>query len=71
MKTSLNSGEGLTDLLEEEARTMLRIDSYHEHIVNLQGITYNWDLEEQNISEVAKICIIKSVSVDETYFSLF
>ena len=66
IKTSLNSGEGLTDLLQEEARTMLKIDSYHEHIVNLQGITYTWDLEKQNISEVTKIFIIKSVSVDVT-----
>ena len=64
IKTSLNSSEGLTDLLQEEARTMLKIDSYHEHIVNLQGITYTWDLEKQNISEVTKIFIIKSVSVD-------
>ena len=43
---------------------MLKIESYHEHIVNLQGITYTWDLQKQNISEVTKTCIIKSVSVD-------
>ena len=45
---------------------MLKIDSYHEHIVNLQGITYTWDLEKQNISEVTKTCILKSVSMDVT-----
>ena len=44
---------------------MLKIESYHEHIVNLQGITYTWDLEKQNISEVTKISIIKSVSVEK------
>ena len=64
VKTSLNNGEGQMELLQEEAKTMLKIDSYHEHIVNLQGITYTWDLEKQNISEVTKIFIIKSVSVD-------
>ena len=49
---------------------MLKIESYHEHIVNLQGITYTWDLEKQNISEVTKIFIIKSVSVDVILQSL-
>ena len=31
--------EGDLDSLMDEARTMLRVGSYHENIVNLQGIT--------------------------------
>ena len=54
IKVPLRTGQhGLTELLTEEAKTMLKIDSYHEHIVNLQGITYFWDCNKQQISEVS------------------
>ena len=31
---------GEVDVFLEEAKSMLEINSYHENIVNLQGITY-------------------------------
>ena len=42
------------DLLLDEAKTMLEVGTYHDHIVNLQGITYSWSSYEQQFSEVRK-----------------
>ena len=39
-------------LLMEEAKTMLSIGSYNENIVNLQGITYETDPEQENLTRV-------------------
>ena len=41
------------DLFLEEAKTMLRIGSYHDYIVNLQGLIYNDDEGENKIPEVS------------------
>ena len=41
-----------TELLLEEAKNMLRLKRYHDHIVNLQGITYRLDEDGKSISSV-------------------
>ena len=41
------------DLFLEEAKTMIRIGSYHDYIVNLQGIIYNEDESGNKIPEVS------------------
>ena len=40
------------DLLMDEAKSMLEIKTYHENIVNLQGVTYKMNDEEDNLTEV-------------------
>ena len=40
------------DLLMDEAKTMFSIGSYHENIVNLQGVTYQEDLEQETLTQV-------------------
>lgn len=42
-------------LLVEEAKTMLKVDEYHENIVNLQGITCIWDFAKHDFFEVRKL----------------
>ena len=39
-------------LLMDEAKTMLSVGAYHENIVNLQGITYEADYEQEHITKV-------------------
>ena len=41
------------DHLMEEAKTMYSIGSYHENIVNLQGIAYETDFDNGRLSKVA------------------
>ena len=36
----------------DEAKTMLSVGGYQEHIVNLQGVTCDIDCEKQAISSV-------------------
>ena len=43
------------DLCMDEAKTMAEINSYHDHIVNLQGVTFVWDSMKVQFSEVKKI----------------
>ena len=40
------------DLLMDEAKTMLSVGGYHEHIVNLQGVTCEIDCERQAVLNV-------------------
>ena len=50
------------DLFLEEAKTMLRIGSYHDYIVNLQGLIYNNDEGGNEIPEVSiKMMVIQNV----------
>ena len=37
----------------EEAKTMIEIGTYHDHIVNLQGVTYMYDFLEKRFSQVS------------------
>ena len=56
------------DLLLEEAKTMLRIGSYHDYIVNLQGIIYNNDGGGNKILEVSvKMMVIPKHSSKNEY----
>ena len=48
--------DGIEQCLDE-AKTMLEIDSYHDHIVNLQGVTYNWNSIDGIFSEVRVLLI--------------
>jgi hypothetical protein len=34
---------------------MLEINDYHDHIVNLQGITAGWNFIERQLSEVKRM----------------
>ena len=45
-----NSGDEISSLMEE-AKTMWKVGSYHENIVNLQGITVK--VEEETIHQVS------------------
>ena len=47
--------EGISMFLDE-AKSMFEIDTYHDHIVNLQGITYCWNNNEKKFSEVSTVC---------------
>ena len=51
------------DLFLEEAKTMIRIGSYHDYIVNLQGIIYNEDEGGNKIPEVnIKMMVVKNIN---------
>ena len=39
----------------DEAKTMIEIDSYHDHIVNLQGVTYSLDSLSDKFTDVSTI----------------
>lgn len=43
------------DLFVDEAKSMFEIGTYHERIVNLQGITYSWNSYEKRFSEVRRM----------------
>ena len=50
------------DLFLEEAKTMIRIGSYHDYIVNLQGIIYNENEGGNKIPEVSiKILVMQNI----------
>ena len=53
IKTLLSADALQIDTILDEAKSMLQIGKYHDHIVNLQGITY--ELDEQNKPEVSII----------------
>ena len=40
-------------MILDEAKTMIEIGSYHNHIVNLQGVTYSLNLEEKRFLDVS------------------
>lgn len=49
-------------LFLEEAKTMIRIGSYHDYIVNLQGIIYNENEGGNKIPEVSiKILVMQNI----------
>ena len=41
------------ELFMDEAKSMLTIGSYHDNIVNLQGISYKLDATTKNITNVS------------------
>ena len=52
VKTSFENNSKQLNLLLEEAKNMIQLTEYHDHIVNLQGITYTIDKEENTIRSV-------------------
>ena len=44
---------GKANLFLDEAKTMLQIGTYHDFIVNLQGIIYSIDETNEDLSEVS------------------
>ena len=53
MKTSKSADlRGIEQFLDE-AKSMIKIDTYHDHIVNLQGVTYTWDAKEKMFTDVS------------------
>ena len=50
----MNDYQGI-ELFLDEAKTMLEINEYHDHIVNLQGIIVGWNSIENQFSEVCNI----------------
>ena len=42
----------------EEAKNMLRIGTYHAHIVNLQGVICEVEKEGQRLSNVSNILLV-------------
>ena len=57
IKTSTGNEPKHIDMILEEAKTMIQLVKYHDHIVNLQGITYTLD-DTKNISSVIYNCTI-------------
>ena len=53
IKCAQNIGPEKTTLFLDEAKTMLQIGSYHDFIVNLQGIIYNTNNAEDQQLEVS------------------
>ena len=59
IKCSISKDPQKIDLFLEEAKTMLRIGNYHDHIVNLQGLVYETNEDGDKIPEVSFSYIIK------------
>ena len=53
IKFAQNIGTEKTALFLDEAKTMLQIGSYHDFIVNLQGIIYNTSCANDQPLEVS------------------
>lgn len=50
-------------LCVDEAKSMTKIGAYHDHIVNLQGVSYIYDSVEKQFSQVSSRSPIKFVNV--------
>ena len=55
IKCSISKEPQKIDLFLEEAKTMLRIGSYHDYIVNLQRIVYEVNEDGDTIPEVSLV----------------
>ena len=42
----------------DEGKSMLEVGTYHEYIVNLQGVTYQTDSKHENLTQVINTCNI-------------
>ena len=52
IKTSKSEAFQGIEMILDEAKTMIEIGAYHNHIVNLQGVTYSLNLEEKRFLDV-------------------
>ena len=41
--------------LMDEGKSMLEVGTYHEYIVNLQGVTYQTDNKHENLTQVMNV----------------
>ena len=55
VKTSSDPNSKQLELLLEEAKNMIQLTKYHDHIVNLQGVTYTKDTESNIITSVRNL----------------
>ena len=55
IKTPQMADDQGIDLFLDEAKSMFEIGTYHDHIINLQGITYSWNSYENQFAEVSDI----------------
>ena len=55
VKTSSDHNSKQLELLLEEAKNMIQLTKYHDHIVNLQGVTYTKDKESNIITSVRNL----------------
>ena len=53
IKTPLNVDAQQIHLFLDEAKSMLQIGEYHNHIVNLQGIAYEVNEQDRQLSKVS------------------
>ena len=53
IKTSKSEAFQGIEMILDEAKTMIEIGAYHNHIVNLQGVTYSLNLEEKRFLDVS------------------
>ena len=53
IKTSSGCESKQTELILEEAKNMIQLTKYHDHIVNLQGLTCTMDKENKCITSVS------------------
>ena len=54
IKTSSGIDFKQNDLILDEAKNMIQLTKYHDHIVNLQGLTYTVDERSVEISSVRR-----------------
>ena len=56
-------------LFLDEIKSMLEIGSYHDHIINLQGVSYELDEYETKLSEViAPFCYLNLKNIQNINF---
>ena len=52
MKTPKNFSIGQIEVFLDETKSMLELGTYHDHIVNLQGISFVLDNEKNKLLKV-------------------
>ena len=53
MKTPKNFSTGQIEVFLDETKSMLELGTYHDHIVNLQGISFVLDDENNKLMKVS------------------
>ena len=58
-------------MILDEAKTMIEIGAYHNHIVNLQGVTYSLNLEEKRFLDVSNDTdnYLESINIEITLWN--
>ena len=58
----ITDSQGIS-LCLDEAKSMFEIGSYHDHIVNLQGIAYSWNANENQVSAVSEMKYFQDIYI--------